>query len=109
MFLISDSFEKKSTTQTNSHDTDHAHVYFGTNRKDVASRLLEKCAQEFSFPIRDFHETPIGPHPGGSCQIVFGSQDFVTRYSSRRANDILTPSERQRSPTPYKIYMLFEA
>lgn len=53
----------------------HAHVYYDAAEKDSAARLRELA--EARFPSASFgrwHDSPVGPHPTGSYQILFGPE-----------------------------------
>ena len=58
------------------HKAYHAHVYFDDATKVHARRLCDEISEQFNLKVGRFHEKPIGPHPGGSCQILFGKKDF---------------------------------
>ncbi|MEM7195348.1 MAG: DOPA 4,5-dioxygenase family protein [Pseudomonadota bacterium] len=60
----------------NIHKAYHAHVYFDETSREFARSLCDRIRDEFELQVGRFHERPIGPHPTGSCQIIFGMRDF---------------------------------
>lgn len=60
----------------NEHQAYHAHVYFDSKSQEIARRLCADVAENFALSVGRFHEKPVGPHPMGSCQVTFRSQDF---------------------------------
>ncbi len=60
----------------NAHKAYHAHIYFDESSLERAKKVIERLGEQFQFKIGRIHEKPIGPHPRGSCQIIFGSKDF---------------------------------
>lgn len=60
----------------NLHKAYHAHVYFDDTTKTGARKLCDKVSEKFNLKVGNFLEKPIGPHPCGSCQIIFGTKDF---------------------------------
>ncbi|MDO6513337.1 MULTISPECIES: DOPA 4,5-dioxygenase family protein [unclassified Neptuniibacter] len=62
----------------NSHKAYHAHIYFDDASKVIAQTLCEELGVKFNLKVGRFHESPIGPHPCGSCQITFGARTFET-------------------------------
>ncbi|WP_460806029.1 DOPA 4,5-dioxygenase family protein [Microbulbifer agarilyticus] len=66
----------KATHPINQHDAYHAHVYFDENSAVFASELRGMLQKEFALKVGRFHEQPVGPHPVGSFQVIFGREDF---------------------------------
>jgi len=54
----------------------HAHVYYGTETKDVAGEVRDAIEQRFDVELGRWHDNPIGPHPMGSYQIAFSPALF---------------------------------
>lgn len=54
----------------------HCHVYFTANQADQAQVLLGGIEAEFGLERGRFHTAPIGPHIGGSCQVLFQRDDL---------------------------------
>jgi DOPA 4,5-dioxygenase len=54
----------------------HAHVYFDAASKPAARALCEAAAARFGVAIGRMHDTPVGPHPVGSCQISVTPENF---------------------------------
>ena len=54
----------------------HAHVYFDAASREDARRLCEAAGREFPLVVGRMHDTPVGPHPRGSCQLAFGPELF---------------------------------
>ena len=67
---------KETKRPINLHKAYHAHVYFDDTTTIVARSLCEKVSEKFKLKVGRFHEKTIGPHPRGSCQIIFGTKDF---------------------------------
>ena len=62
----------------NIHDAYHAHVYFDHTSLSQAIELTASVKQRFGLALGRVHQTPIGPHPTGSQQIVFSTTMFDT-------------------------------
>ncbi|NKB76748.1 MAG: 4,5-dioxygenase [Gammaproteobacteria bacterium] len=60
----------------NIHKAYHAHVYFDDSSLDLAARLTEEASSCFKLQLGRIHKKPIGPHPTGSRQLIFSSQQF---------------------------------
>lgn len=56
----------------------HAHVYYDAGSKATAARLREAIAARFEVVLGRWHDKPVGPHPMGSYQVVFGPALFAT-------------------------------
>ncbi|HJU32476.1 MAG TPA: DOPA 4,5-dioxygenase family protein [Hyphomicrobiaceae bacterium] len=54
----------------------HAHVYFDAADRDKAERLCAEAGRLFAVTVGRMHDKPVGPHPRGSCQLAFGSDEF---------------------------------
>ncbi|MGK7941588.1 MAG: DOPA 4,5-dioxygenase family protein [Crocosphaera sp.] len=56
----------------------HAHVYYDEQTKEQADFLRQKIAQTFgeATQLGRWHDNPIGPHPIGSYQVAFASEQF---------------------------------
>ncbi len=50
-------------------DQYHFHIYFNRNQLSTLKTVLEKLEGLDNIQIGRIRETPIGPHPTGSCQI----------------------------------------
>ncbi|MCA0901930.1 DOPA 4,5-dioxygenase family protein [Microbulbifer agarilyticus] len=66
----------KATYPINQHDAYHAHVYFDGDSGVFASQLRDSIQQVFPLKVGRFHGQPVGPHPVGSFQVIFGRADF---------------------------------
>ncbi len=60
----------------NKHDRYHAHVYFDETTSGLARSLCKEIGDRFDLLVGRFHDKPVGPHPLGSCQVAFNSEDF---------------------------------
>ncbi|MCJ2376722.1 DOPA 4,5-dioxygenase family protein [Vibrio sp. ZSDZ34] len=60
----------------NQHDAYHAHVYFGPDTLDFATKLCQQAGKTFSLAVGRAHQKPVGPHTMWSCQILFTKDDF---------------------------------
>ena len=67
---------KETKRPANLHKAYHAHIYFNDSTKEDAKQLCDDIGKQFNFKVGRFHEKPIGPHPNGSCQVLFGHKDF---------------------------------
>jgi len=47
----------------------HAHVYFDAATRTAAEALCQEAARRFGVTMGRMHDTPVGPHPMGSCQL----------------------------------------
>ena len=56
----------------------HAHVYFDAVSRDRAHRLCQTAGQRIGVSVGRMHDEPVGPHPRGSCQLAFGTDQFDT-------------------------------
>ena len=56
----------------------HAHIYFDAATRTQAQRLVETADKLFQVKVGRMHEKPVGPHPRGSCQLEFGTDQFAT-------------------------------
>ena len=54
----------------------HAHVYFDAASREDARRLCDAASRMFRLVVGRMHDTPVGPHPRGSCQLAFGPEVF---------------------------------
>ena len=66
----------ESTYPVNIHESYHAHIYFDHSTIEQARAFCELIAHTFPFPVGRIHERPIGPHPVGSCQVLFRKNEF---------------------------------
>ena len=48
----------------------HAHIYFDAPELGRAQALAAEARERFAVPVGHFHESPVGPHPRGSCQLT---------------------------------------
>ena len=55
----------------------HAHVYFDADTRERAGQLCEAARQTFALSVGRMHDKPVGPHPRGSCQLAFKSEEFA--------------------------------
>jgi len=62
----------------NRHDVYHAHIYFDEHTLVLATTLCHRLAQRFGLAAGPIYQRPIGPHPKGSCQVVFTRAQFTT-------------------------------
>jgi aromatic ring-cleaving dioxygenase len=56
----------------------HAHVYFDATSRARALRLCEAAAKLAGIQVGRMHDGPVGPHPRGSCQLAFATEQFGT-------------------------------
>jgi len=56
----------------------HAHVYYDAGSKATAASLRDALAARFEVKLGRWHDKPVGPHPMGSYQVVFGPGLFAT-------------------------------
>ncbi|HWE21301.1 MAG TPA: DOPA 4,5-dioxygenase family protein [Hyphomicrobiaceae bacterium] len=50
----------------------HAHVYYDAPAtREQAHRLCEAAGKRFALTVGRMHDSPVGPHPRGSCQLAF--------------------------------------
>jgi DOPA 4,5-dioxygenase len=54
----------------------HAHIYFDAHEIEAARSLAGEAAARFAVSVGRFHETPVGPHPRGSCQLTVAPERF---------------------------------
>lgn len=57
----------------------HAHLYFDHNSPSqykVVEEVVEKIKENFDLPVGHIHGRPVGPHPVGSCQVLFKESDY---------------------------------
>ena len=53
----------------------HAHVYYDAPAtREQARRLCEAAGKLFPLTVGRMHDTPVGPHPRGSCQLAFRAE-----------------------------------
>jgi DOPA 4,5-dioxygenase len=49
----------------------HAHVYFDAAQRGQADALCNAAGETFGVTVGRMHDRPVGPHPRGSCQLLF--------------------------------------
>jgi len=49
----------------------HAHIYFEPEQAELAGELAAKICSEFDLSHGRLNTKPVGPHPTGSCLIIF--------------------------------------
>jgi len=54
----------------------HAHIYFDPPEVEAAKNFAERAGSMFGAAVGHFHQTPVGPHPPGSCQLTLTPQRF---------------------------------
>ena len=54
----------------------HAHLYFNETQIDLVHKVLEKVKAKYEFEIGRVWGSSVGPHPIGSCQILFPPESF---------------------------------
>lgn len=54
----------------------HAHIYFDPDELDEARALAQAARERFNLSVGNFHLTPVGPHPRGSCQLTVSPENF---------------------------------
>jgi aromatic ring-cleaving dioxygenase len=56
----------------------HAHVYFdAATTREAAERLCREAGRLFKLTVGRMHDKPVGPHPRGSCQLAFDTDEFA--------------------------------
>jgi len=60
----------------NIHQDYHAHIYFDQATSSVAKQLRHDVIEQFSLPVGNFNEKPVGPHLMWSFSITFTASDF---------------------------------
>lgn len=56
----------------------HAHLYFDHDspaQLTKVEQVVQKIKESFDFPVGRIHAKPVGPHPKGSCQILFSEEE----------------------------------
>jgi aromatic ring-cleaving dioxygenase len=67
------------TTQSPRIEGYHAHVYYDAAHRPTAERLAAAVDEKFAAAkIAGLFDEPVGPHPTGNLQIVFGATEFGT-------------------------------
>jgi aromatic ring-cleaving dioxygenase len=56
----------------------HAHVYYNSNTRPVATHLRETLAANFAVEIGRFSGEQVGPHPVPQFQVIFQTEQFQT-------------------------------
>ena len=56
----------------------HAHVYYDAVTREQAHRLCMTAGESFGVKVGRMHDTPVGPHPRGSCQLTIPAGQFAT-------------------------------
>lgn len=64
----------------------HAHVYYDAATREQARALCEAAGRNFALTVGRMHDSPVGPHPRGSCQLAFGPDQFANVVSWLVAN-----------------------
>src|SRR5262249_8538687 len=54
----------------------HAHVYFDAATRERAHALCEAAGRTFRLSVGRMHDATVGPHPRGSCQLAFSTEQF---------------------------------
>jgi DOPA 4,5-dioxygenase len=54
----------------------HAHVYFNATDREKAAQLCADAGRVFPLSVGRMHDSPVGPHPRGSCQLAFEAKLF---------------------------------
>lgn len=74
----------------------HAHVYFDHNspaQLELVELVVSEIKNNFDLPVGRIHKRPVGPHPVGSCQIIFEQEDYESFVgwldSNRKGLDVL--------------------
>ncbi|WP_290699542.1 DOPA 4,5-dioxygenase family protein [Amphritea sp.] len=55
----------------------HAHVYFNADSLDQAVEFCEQTRDTQGITMGRVHQKLVGPHPGWSCQLSFGSEKIA--------------------------------
>jgi DOPA 4,5-dioxygenase len=55
----------------------HAHVYYDAATREEARLLCEAAGKRFPITVGRMHDNPVGPHPRGSCQLAFGTEQLA--------------------------------
>jgi DOPA 4,5-dioxygenase len=55
----------------------HAHVYFDAPIRERAHQLCTEAGRTLGVTVGRMHDKPVGPHPRGSCQLAFGTEQFA--------------------------------
>jgi aromatic ring-cleaving dioxygenase len=55
----------------------HAHVYYDATTRAKALRLCEAAGKKFAVKVGRMHDSPVGPHPRGSCQLTVARSKFA--------------------------------
>ncbi len=66
------------SSDTESIEGYHAHVYFDADTREPAQSLREAVEARFEVRMGRWHEKPVGPHPCWSYQIAFTPELFST-------------------------------
>jgi aromatic ring-cleaving dioxygenase len=54
----------------------HAHIYYGTDTRDVAADVRESIGSRFTVELGNWHDEPVGPHPQAMYQVKFATAEF---------------------------------
>ena len=56
----------------------HAHVYYAdAGTRSEAGELRNAIDRRFGFDLGRWRDDPVGPHPVGSYQVKFGTDEFA--------------------------------
>jgi DOPA 4,5-dioxygenase len=55
----------------------HAHVYYDAGSREQAERLCKTAGEKFGVKVGRMHDSPMGPHPRGSCQLTVKRDQFA--------------------------------
>jgi DOPA 4,5-dioxygenase len=55
----------------------HAHVYYDAASREQAERLCMAAGEKFGVKVGRMHDSPVGPHPRGSCQLTVKRDQFA--------------------------------
>ena len=55
----------------------HAHIYYDAASRPAAEKLAEAIGGKFARRFGGFFDKPVGPHPIGNLQIIFGTAEFA--------------------------------
>ena len=55
----------------------HAHVYYDATTREQALKLCADVGKTFGVKGGRMHDSPVGPHPRGSCQLTILAGQFA--------------------------------
>ncbi|MDZ8186978.1 MAG: DOPA 4,5-dioxygenase family protein [Nostoc sp. ChiSLP02] len=89
----------------------HAHVYYDTETRDVASHIRDELGARFEVRLGRWQDRLVGPHPKSMYQVAFSPTEFTQIVPwlmlNREGLDILVHPETGDDVTDHTAHALW--